>query len=102
MWLSQATTPTSNGESKIVKKNKSSLCKFGSLLVCILFYGHNNFPTFGQAQWKTDQTTIEKINEMIGQLGDNFKSVMTSYFEDLLEVYEGKIQETCITIRGTC
>ena len=64
------------------RKNKSYLCKLSSLLVCIFFYIQNTFPTFGQVQWKFDQLAIEKINGMINQLGDNFESVMISYFEE--------------------
>ena len=32
--------------------------------------------------WRTDRTIIAQINEYIEQMGDNFESLMTSYFED--------------------
>ena len=33
-------------------------------------------------KWRLDQSAVEQINEMTNQLGDNFDSIMTSYFED--------------------
>ena len=51
-------------------------------MMCIFFYVQKTFPTFGEVNWKTTQLVIEKINAMIVQLGDNFDSIMTSYFED--------------------
>ena len=67
---------------QLVKKNKSSSCKFSSFLLCIFFYIQNTFLNSGRVQWKANQSTIEQINKMIGQLGENFESMMTSYFED--------------------
>lgn len=41
-----------------IRKNKSTSCKFFSLLVCILFYVYNTFPTFGKFSWKTNRSII--------------------------------------------
>ena len=47
-----------------------------------IFYVQNEFPTFGKIGWKTNRYMSTQINEYIEQMGDNFESVMTSYFED--------------------
>lgn len=65
-----------------IRKIKSAQCKFGSILVCIFFYVHNTFPTFDKVAWKTNRSIAIQIGEFIEQLGNNFESVMTSYFED--------------------
>ena len=65
-----------------ITKSKSAQCKFGSILVCIFFYVQNVFPSFGKLGWKTNRSVDVKINEYIEQMGENFESVMTSYFED--------------------
>ena len=51
-------------------------------IVCIFFYIQNSFPTFGKVGWKTNRSIVVQINEYIEQLGDNFESIMTNYFED--------------------
>ena len=48
----------------------------------ILSYLQNLFPTFEKVGWKTNRSLAIQINEYIKQLGDNFESIMTSYFED--------------------
>ena len=65
-----------------IRKKKSAQCKFGSLLVCIFFYVHNTFPSFCKVAWKTNRSIAVQIGKFIEKLGDNFESVMTSYFED--------------------
>lgn len=75
-----------------IRKNKNSSCKFGSLLVCIFFFLHNTFPTFGKITWKTNKSVTEKINEFVSQLGDKFNSVMTSHFEDFKKSMKGRSQ----------
>lgn len=65
-----------------IRNIKSAQCKFGSILICIFFYVQNTFPTFGIVSWKTNRSVAVRIGEFIEQLGDNFESVMTSYFED--------------------
>ena len=66
----------------VVKKTKSAQCKFGSILVCILFYVENTFPYFGTIEWKTKRLVAMQINEYIEQMGEIFETIMTSYFED--------------------
>lgn len=68
---------------KIGYKTKSAQCKFGSILVCIFFYVQNEFPYFGKVRWKKNRSVVVQINEYIEQMGDNFESVMTSYFQDI-------------------
>lgn len=63
-------------------KSKSAQCKFSSILVCILFYVQNEFPSFGKVDWKTNRLVVLQVYEYIEQIGENFESVMTSYFED--------------------
>ena len=41
-----------------IRKTKSAQCKFGSILICILFYIHNTFPTFGKVAWKTNGSIV--------------------------------------------
>ena len=67
---------------RAIKKTKSAQCKFGSILICIFFYVHNTFPSFGTMGWKTNRLVVAQIGEYIEQLGENFESIMTSYFED--------------------
>lgn len=63
-------------------KTKSAQCKFGSILVRIFFYVHNKFPSFGKIAWKKNGSIVVQIGEFIEKMGDNFESIMTSYFED--------------------
>ena len=48
----------------------------------MIFYVQNEFPSFGKIRWKTNRSVAVQINEYIEQMGDNFESIMTSYFED--------------------
>ena len=43
---------------------------------------YRKFSTFGKVAWKTNRSIPMQIDKFIEQLGDNFESVMTSYFED--------------------
>ena len=65
-----------------IRKTKSAQCKFGSILVCIFFYVQNTFPSFGIVGWNENKSIAVQINEYIEQIGENFKIIMTSYFED--------------------
>ena len=65
-----------------IRKTKSAQCKFGSILICIFFYVQKMFPSFGTMGWKINRSVAVQIGEYIEQLGDNFESLMTSYFED--------------------
>lgn len=65
-----------------IRKTKSAPCRFGYILICIFFYVQNTFPTFGTVGWKTNRLVAVQIGEYIEQLGENFESLMTSYFED--------------------
>lgn len=65
-----------------IRRNKSSSCKFGSLLIFLFFYLEDTFPTHGQVNWKADQLVTNQITYMIKQVGANFNSLMTSYFGD--------------------
>ena len=51
-------------------------------MICIFFYVQNTFPTFGIVAWKTNKSVAIQIGEFTKQLGENFESIMTSYFED--------------------
>ena len=48
----------------------------------MFFYVQNEFPSFRKVEWKTNRIVVVHISEYIEQLGDNFESIMTSYFED--------------------
>lgn len=61
-------------------------------MVCIFFYVQNEFPSFGKVTWKTDRTIISQVNDYIEQLGDNFESIMTSYFEDFKKTMKQRIR----------
>lgn len=65
-----------------IRKTKTAHCKFGSVLICFFFYVQNTFPTYGTVAWKTNRLVAIQIGEFIEQLGENFDSIMTSYFED--------------------
>ena len=65
-----------------IRKTKNAQCKFGSILICIFFYVRNIFPSFGMVGWNTNRLVVVQIGEYIEQLGENFESLKTSYFED--------------------
>lgn len=69
-----------------IRRTKGTQCKFGAILVCIFFYFQNEFPSFGKVAWKTDRIGISQVNNYIEQLGDNFDSIMTSYYEDFKKI----------------
>ena len=48
-----------------IRKTKSAQCRFGSILVCILFYVQNTFPSFGTVGWKTNRSIAVQIGEYI-------------------------------------
>ena len=65
-----------------MKKAKNTSCEFGSLLICILFYVKNYFPTTGRILWDINRTIVDHLNELIHRLGDNFEVVMDNYFDE--------------------
>ena len=66
-----------------IRRSKSAQCKFGSILICTLFYVKNEFPPFGMICWKANRSIAIQINEFIEKKGNNFETIMTSYFENL-------------------
>ena len=48
----------------------------------MFFYVMKEFPSFGKLNWNQNKTIIEKINEFIDHMGDNFDDQMTVYFDD--------------------
>ena len=48
-----------------IRKTKSAQYKFGSILVCIFFYVHSTFPSFGIVVWKTNRSIVVQIGEFI-------------------------------------
>ena len=48
----------------------------------MFFYVMKEFPLVGKVNWDQKKIIIEKINEYIKQMGENFDAQMTSYFED--------------------
>ena len=77
-----------------IRKSKTTQCKLGSILVCIFFYVQNEFPSFGKLGWKMNRSISIQINENIEQMGDNFESIMTSYFEK-------EVKNSCFPSRET-
>ena len=75
-----------------IRKTKGAQCKFCAILVCIFFFVHNEFPSFGRVDWKTNRSVIVQINDYIEQLGDNFESIMTSYFEYFKKTMKGRMR----------
>ena len=75
-----------------IRRKKGAKCKFGAILVFIFFYVQNEFPSFGIVEWKTNRSVAFQINDFIEQLGDNFESIMTSYFEDFKKIMKGRMQ----------
>ena len=75
-----------------IRRTKGAQCKFGAILVCMFFYVQNEFPSFGIVEWKTNSTIAVQINDFIEQLGDNFESIMPSYFEDFKKTMKGTMR----------
>ena len=50
------------------------------------------FPTFGKLNWKSNRSGIEQINDLIAQLGNNFDSILSSYFEEFKKVMKGRMR----------
>ena len=48
----------------------------------MFFYVMKEFPSFGKINGNRNKTIVEKINELIDQMGDNFDDQMTIYFDD--------------------
>ena len=65
-----------------IRRSKGAQCKFGSILICLFFYVQNEFPSFGKVRWKKNRSIAIQVNEYIEQVGENFETTMTSYFED--------------------
>ena len=75
-----------------MRKTKGAQCKYGAILVCIFFYVQREFPTFGKLNWKSNRLGIEKINDLIEQFGNNFDSILSSYFEEFKKVMKGRMR----------
>ena len=75
-----------------IRRSKGAQCKFGAILICIFFFVQNEFPSFGTVEWKTNRSVMVQINDFIEQLGDNFESIMTSYFEDFKKTMKGRMR----------
>ena len=67
----------------VIRRSKSAQCKFGSILICSFFHVQNDFPSFGKVSWKTNRSVVVQVNEYIEQMGANFETIMTSYFQDI-------------------
>ena len=48
----------------------------------MFFYVMKEFPLVGKVNWDQNKINIEKFNEFIKKMGENFDAQMTSYFED--------------------
>ena len=59
-----------------MRKEENNSCKFGSLIMCILFYVKILFPTIGDVVWDKKKSITKNINEFINQIGDNFETIM--------------------------
>lgn len=66
---------------EIIRGSKNNPCKFESLLTCSFFFVHNFFPSKGTIVWRKDVPILYQINEYIGEMGENFESIMDNYFE---------------------
>ena len=71
-----------NKNMESIRTSKNNLCKFGSLLICIFFYVQKFFPSKGTVEWRKDTPVLYQINEFIAEMGENFESIMDSYFEE--------------------
>ena len=61
-------------------------------MICIFFYVHNTFPTFGTVEWKKNRYVVIQTEEFTEQLGENFESIMTSYFEDFKQSMKKRLR----------
>ena len=75
-----------------IRRSKGTWCKFGAILVCIFFYVHNEFPSFCKVVWKENLSIIAQVNEYIEQMGVNFETLMTSYFEDFKNTMKQRLR----------
>ena len=75
-----------------IRKSKSAQCKFGSILVYIFFCVQNEFQYFEKLGWKTNRLVAMQINEYIEQMGENFETLVTSYFEDFKKSMKKRIR----------
>ena len=65
--------------------SKNNPCKFGSFLTCLFFYVQKLFPSKGTIEWRKDVLVFYQINEYIAEMGENFDSIMDSYFDTIKE-----------------
>ena len=77
-------------ESNQTSKNNS--CKFDSLLTCLFFYVQKFFPSKGMVEWRKDVPVLYQINEYIAEMGENFESIMDSYFDSFKEKMNNRFQ----------
>ena len=50
------------------------------------------FPSFGKVKWKLDKSIITQIKKYNEQMGDNFDSLMTSYFENFKKTMKQRLR----------
>ena len=74
-----------NKNMESIKTSKNNPCKFGSLLTCLFFYVQKFFPSKGTVEWRKDVLVLYQINEYIEEMGENFDSIMDSYFDAFKE-----------------
>ena len=43
---------------RAIRRTKGAQCKFGAILVCIIFFIQNEFPSFGTVEWKTKRSVV--------------------------------------------
>ena len=53
---------------------------------------YNTFLTFGRVAWKVNRPIAVQIGEFIQQLGENFESIMTSYFKDFKQTMKKRLR----------
>ena len=73
-------------------RSKSTQCKFGSILICTFFYVQNEFPPFVMIGWKANRSIAIQVNEFIEKKGNNFETIMTSYFDDLKKAMKQRLR----------
>ena len=61
-------------------------------MICFFFYILKSFPSKGSIVWKKDIPILYQINEFITELGENFDSVLDSYFEEFKERMNNRFQ----------
>ena len=74
-----------NKNMESIQTSKNKPCMFGSLLTCLFFYVQKFFPSKSMVEWRKDVPALYQINEYIAERGENFESIMASYFDTYKE-----------------